>query len=49
MGGRWSIEARNLDDNYWQYSNYSLNLFQFIFKGIYCLIKYEVVILGKHG
>ena len=29
--------------------DYNLSLLSFIFKGIYCLIKYEVVELGKHG
>lgn len=49
MGGRWSICARNLDDKYWTVCNYNLSLLGFIFQGIYCLIKYEVVELGKHG
>lgn len=49
MIGRWSIYARNLNDKYWIVSNYNLSLLSFIFKGIYCLIKYEVVELGKHG
>ena len=49
MGGRWSICARNLDDKYWIVCDYNLSLVNFIFKEIYCLIKYEVVELGKHG
>jgi hypothetical protein len=49
MGGKYSITARNINDNSWEICDYSLNLFQFIFKGIYCLIKYDVVNLGKHG
>ena len=49
MGGRWSVCARNLKDDSWQIADYSCNFVQFIFKGIYCLVKYEVVDLGKHG
>ena len=49
MGGRWSICARNLDDKYWIVCDYNLSLVNFIFKEIYCLIKYEVVELCKHG
>lgn len=49
MGGKYSICARNLDNKCPQYSNYYLSLFGFIFKGIYCLIKYDVVSLQKHG
>ena len=49
MGGKWSICARGLREPYWEVCDYSCNLFQFIFKGIYCLIKYDVVELGKHG
>jgi hypothetical protein len=49
MGGKWSIEARNSDDLTWKYCNYNLSFIGFIIKGISCLIKYDVVILGKHG
>lgn len=49
MGGKWSICARNLYDKCLIVSDYNCNLFKFIFKGIYCLIKYDVVELGKHG
>lgn len=49
MGGRWSIEARNLNDDSWCVADYYCNLFQFAVKGLYCLMKYQVVILGKHG
>ena len=49
MGGKWSICARNLNDDFWVIDDYNCNLFQFIFKGICCLIKYDVVDLGKHG
>jgi hypothetical protein len=49
MGGKWSICARNLNDKCWEVCDYSCNLIQFIFKSIYCLIKYEVVEIGKHG
>ena len=33
----------------WIVCDYNLNLIQFIFKGIYCLFKFEIVDLGKHG
>lgn len=49
MGGKWSICARNLNDKCWIICDYNLSLSSFIFKGIYCLIKYKVVELGKHG
>ena len=49
MGGKWSICARNLKDDCWKVSDYLCNFFQFIFKGIFCLLKYDVVDLGKHG
>ena len=49
MGGRWSVLARNLDDDSWAVMDYNQNLLGFIFKGIHCLIKYDVVELGKHG
>lgn len=49
MGGKWSICARNLTDKCYQVCDYNCNLFQFIFKGIYCLIKYDFVDLGKRG
>ena len=49
MGGKWSICARNLTDKCYQVCDHNCNLLQFIFKGVYCLIKYEIVKLGKHG
>lgn len=49
MGGRWSICAKDVDDKLWKVCDYNCNLFQFIVKGIYCLFRYEVVELGKHG
>ena len=49
VGGRWSICARNLNDKCWIICDYNLSLLSFIFKGIYCLIKYKVVELDKHG
>ncbi len=49
MGGRWSVEARMLNDKIWPVAWYGSSLLTFITKGIYCLIKYEVVCLGRHG
>lgn len=49
MGRRWSITARNTNDLGWIVCDYNLNLIQFILKGIYCLFKFEIVDLGKHG
>lgn len=49
MGGRWSIEARNLDDNLWQVCRYDLSFVMWIITSIKCLVKYEVVSIGKHG
>lgn len=49
MGGRWSVCARNLWDKGWVVCDYNCNFLEFIFKGTYCLIKYEVADLGKHG
>ena len=49
MGGKWSICARNLKEDCWKVCDYSCNFIQFIFKGLFCLIKYDVVDLGKHG
>lgn len=49
MGGRWSIEARNLDNNYWQICDYNLTFIKWVLKGLYCIYKYDVVNMGKHG
>lgn len=49
MGGRWSITARNLTDKAWEVCDYNLSFARFVFLGIKCLIKYDVVELGKHG
>lgn len=49
MGGKYSITAKNLNDKIWKVCDYNLSFVKFIFKGIYCLIKYDVVTLGKHG
>ena len=49
MGGRWSITARNLKDDCEQVCNYNLSFIKWVFMSIYCLCKYEVVIIGKHG
>lgn len=49
MGGRWSIEARQLKDDSWRICDYNLSFIRWVLKSIYCLCKYEVVIIGKHG
>jgi hypothetical protein len=49
MGGRWSVEARNVDDVEWAVCDYNLTFFVWVCKSIYCLYKYEVVNIGKHG
>lgn len=49
MGGKWSVEARNLDDKVLKYVWYGDLFIVFLAKSIKCLIKYEVVNLGKHG
>ena len=48
MGGLWSIEARDLNDLAWQVCLYSDNGLKVFFKSLYCLFKYDVVIIGKH-
>lgn len=48
MGGKYSVIARNIGDYVWVYS-LSTNIFiKFILASIKCLIKYDVVQLGKH-
>lgn len=49
MGGKWSVEARNLDDICLKYVWYGESFILFLAKSIKCLIKYEVVSIGKHG
>lgn len=49
MGGQYSITARNLGDKIWCVCDYNLSLVKFVFKSIYCLCKYDVVSIGKHG
>jgi hypothetical protein len=49
MGGRWSVEARNVDDVEWAVCDYNLTFFGWFCKSIYCLCRYEVVIIEKHG
>lgn len=49
MGGKWSIEARNLKDDSWEVCDYSLTFIKWLFKGLQCICKYDVVIMGKHG
>ena len=49
MGGKYSVEARNLHDKFWPVVEYTDNLFKFITLSIKCFKKYDVVLLGKHG
>ena len=49
MGGRWSIEARNLQDNMWQVCEYTVSFIKWVCLAVKCLMKYDVVILGKHS
>ncbi len=49
MGGKWSVEARNLHDKCLQVCWYGNNFIQFLLKCAKSLLKYDVVILGKHG
>lgn len=49
MGSGWSIIAKNTWDRTWTVCDYNLTFLGFVIKGIYCLIKYDVVELGKHG
>ena len=49
MGGKYSVEARNLHDKFWPVVEYTDNFFKFIILSIKCFKKYDVVILGKHG
>ena len=49
MGGKYSICARNLEDKVWQVCNYNLNFIKWLFLGIKCFIKYEVVSMEKHA
>lgn len=49
MGGRYSVEARNLKDDSLQICWYGNSFLKFLFIGIKCMGKYDVVILGKHG
>ena len=49
MGGKWSVCARNLHDKGWQVSDYNLSFIRWLFLGIKCFIKYEVVSMEKHG
>ena len=49
MAEKWSVEARNLDDKIWPVAWYGSSVITFILKGIWCLFKYDVVNLGRHG
>ena len=49
MGGKYSVEARNLHDKFWPVVEYTNNFFKFIILSIKCFKKYDVVLLGKHG
>lgn len=49
MGGRFSITARNKKDIAWKESIYTDDLWKFLLNAVRCFVKYEVVVLGKHG
>ena len=49
MGGRYSICARNLKDKEYAVCDYNISFIKWIFLGIKCFIKYEVVSMEKHG
>ena len=48
MGGKYSITARNLDDKGLVVCDYHNPLPILLLKWVYCIIKYDVVTLGKH-
>lgn len=49
MGGKWSIEARNLDDKMWQVCDYNVPGWKLLAKAVLCMLRYDVVNVGKHG
>ena len=49
MDGKYSISARNLKDKEYAVLNYDLSFIKWIFLGIKCFIKYEVVSVEKHA
>lgn len=49
MGGKYSVCARNLNDVCWSVADYNLSFIKWVFLGIKCFIKYEVVSMEKHG
>jgi len=49
MGGKYSVKARNYDDGYLRIAEYNLSFIRWVFLGIKCFIKYDVVSMGKHG
>lgn len=49
MGGKYSICARNLCDKAWMVCDYNLSFIRWVFLGIKCFIKYDVVSMEKHG
>jgi hypothetical protein len=49
MGGKYSIVARNHDDESYVVMNYKLTFLHWIVLGIKCFIKYDVVSMEKHG
>ena len=48
MGGKYSICARQLDDKVWTVCDYHNPLIIILLKWMYCMVKYDVVTLGKH-
>lgn len=46
--GKWSVTATYRHSRVMEYSKYNLSFVGWIVKGIYCLIKYDIVRMGKH-
>ena len=49
MGGKWSITAKDLNDVAWKVGEFNLPFVLWVIKSIYCLCRYDVVVIGKHG
>ena len=48
MGGKYSVIARNIDDDLCLRCLYTNSFIKFIYTSIKCFIKYDIVQLGKH-